>query len=161
MKEYEASYKESNHDDGRIIINYHYKFKADNDKEAKSIASAQECVYSADLDSLRELRPIELTQNKKQIKKISFNDELECLVDQENNRYEGRRMKTINLSLNFPFPDTAKECGLNKLEKMAIETGADAYEVINLVIGDSQQEFKLAELYLVKVNAILYKSKGE
>ena len=144
-----------------------YKFAALDDEEAKKKAEEHKREVSKDyfgvrsitLDHLSEIRELNLKKEVRKIKTVSFNEEMGLLVDEENKPYEGKRMRSVFISNNAHFSDVvaARNQALFNLESMALEAGADAYEVMNVVIEDSKQEYD-SQPYSATVHAILYKS---
>jgi hypothetical protein len=92
-----------------------------------------------------------------QIKKIHFDEELGSLIDKEGKQFGGKRFATISAhSVRSSSRESAQSEALQKLEGIASQRGATAYEVMNLSVDDSRQEYD-THPYSASATAILYK----
>ena len=93
-----------------------------------------------------------------ELKKVTFNEELGHLVDQEGAKYDGRRTGTITAhsTISYSSYQSAERDAIFILEGLVAKKGADAYEVIATQSEDSRQEYDSTP-FRARVTAILYK----
>lgn len=94
------------------------------------------------------------------MKKVKFDEKLERLVDEEGKKYEGRRFKTISAQSAFGHPTYlgAEHNAQFNLEPLAIEEGAEAYEVVSVQLHDSRQEYDPTP-FTATATALLYQNR--
>jgi hypothetical protein len=94
------------------------------------------------------------------MKKIKFNQELESLIDENGIKYNGKRFNIINVV--SICPSSSKKSAINTatvdLENKALELKANAYEIINIRIFDSKQEYDSTP-FTASLSAVLYKNR--
>lgn len=92
------------------------------------------------------------------MKKLTFDEDLGQLVDEENKNYQGRRFSTVSASNDLSSTgEKAQMDAITSLINIAKMKGADAYEVISLSVYDSSQENADPIPWKAQVRAILYK----
>ncbi|MEK6900466.1 MAG: hypothetical protein AABX05_05060 [Nanoarchaeota archaeon] len=93
------------------------------------------------------------------LKKVTFDKKLECLVDENGVKYDGKRFTLVSAYSDlggFPSRESAVHDALYNLETEALKAGAEAYEVTSLNEHDTRQEYDSAP-YTASVSAMLYK----
>ena len=130
----------------------------------KSEARKKNLVISVTMDSLVEKRAVKLEAVVEQSlsvplpKQVRFDEQLEHLVDEEGVKYGGRRFSLVSAFSNRQSTKKyAEEKALFNAVTLAKNKGADAYEVLNTRIDDSNQEYD-ATPYTATVTALLYKN---
>ena len=93
------------------------------------------------------------------MKRVRFDEKLEHLVDEEGNKYHGKRFYTASVgsSWHSTYKD-AEDGAIFDLEELAQDMGAEAFEVIEVRFEDSKQEYDSSP-YSASISALLYKKQ--
>ena len=89
------------------------------------------------------------------LKKLKFDGISESLVDAEGKKYSGKRLRNVSVHSVSGFSDRYDI--LSKLEDLALEYGADAYELIDYLNEQEIQQKFGSTPYTPPATAILYR----